>query len=761
MNVSYSWRAAKKRVLKGIKSGKFQTLTTDVFDTLLLRTLSPEALTEASCATISRKHGIPIEEVKEARGQAWSMVTAASVATGFDHDGDCNDFFLTWVRLLLGHKVDEEGLKTLYLDVLNDELQLEADSLVKNEEMVELINIARENNIKVVAISDMYLDVPSIRLLLSIHGFDDLISDVITSGSYKLQKRSGRLFQKLIAEGKIVQHSTLHIGDDPVADGIMPTMYGIKSIVVHDYNQMIHRFKCQLLGESSYCHQAITASSAKRAGAAYTLGRSQFGPIYSGFIHGVIEHLSRDQIDSLWFMAREGQLLQEMFELASQELTKKPVPSGYLYTSRLASLRCQLMQLDNESIQSIFANTPNRTVGNLLKPFLLTVQQIEAVHSRNGVTVDTFCSDKVIDKLLVDEELQRLVEHIGRVEREGFKAYLDSVGFPKTGRVGVVDVGWGGQIQENFTKALRLVGYDTEVVGYYVATDERAEVRKERGNAMRSLYATFGSRSAGRGAFRFVHALELATRAAHGSVVGYASNGQPMLTDDNDKGRLKEIVDDPKIGSIQQGIADFAAEYFKWIGRLGLQANTTISEGSVRLDRLALLPTPVEAAVLLNIDNVANLGMDEGYKLGSRPSLLKPFSFVRTIRSSLWREGAIEVTLPYVGAIFLFIWRNKSAPTRNDKETIHADLTQRDVIVDTHINKDVFAMKRANGDKGILTDARTPYATVRESALARLVGWRTAQENSVASVSLYKLGWKLFKQHPRVQQLKYVMKRRG
>lgn len=760
MNVFYSWHNAKKRALKGIRSGKVRTLTTDVFDTLLLRTLSPEALTEASCTMFSRKHGIPIEEVKDARNQAWSMVTAASVAAGFDHDGDCNDFFLTWVRLLLGHKADEEVLRSLYLDVLKDELDLEACSLVQNAEMVELLTIARKHNVQVVAISDMYLDGPSVRQLLSVHGFNDLISDVITSGSYKLQKRTGRLFQRLIDEKKIVQNSTLHIGDDAVADGIMPTRFGINSLVVHNYDQMLHRFEGQLSGAPGYCRQAIIASSSKSGGAAYNLGRSQFGSIYSGFVHGIIEHLSQDQIDSLWFMAREGQLLQELFEIGCRELTEKPVPSCYLYTSRLASLRCQFVKLDIESIQSILANTPNWTVANLLKPLLLSPEQVEGIYSRNSVSGDTICSDRVIDKLLMDEELQRLVEDIGHVEREGFKAYLSSIGFPKIGRVGVVDVGWGGQIQENFTKALRLVGYETEVVGYYIATDDRAELRKGRGNAMRSLYASPGSVRPGRGAFRFVHALELATRAPHGSVIGYAKSGQPILADDNDKGRLKEMVDDPKIASIQQGVADFASEYFKWIGLLGLKPNITLAEGGVYLDRLALLPDPGEAAVLLNIDNVANMGMDEGFKLGSRPRLLKPSSFVRTIRSSLWKEGTVEVTLPYFGAIILFIKRHMSATVRSDIDSPPLNLTKRTKMIDTLISKDTFALKRERGDRGVFPSAKTPYETMRKRILFRVVRWGTSQENGDVSVPLRKLAWKLFKQHPRIQQLKYTIKRR-
>ncbi len=184
-------------------------------------------------------------------------------------------------------------------------------------------------------------------------------------------------------------------------------------------------------------------------------------------------------------------------------------------------MRAQLQGYGKNELIGAMNNTPDRRLINLLSPLKLPRETLSAIFQETGLEVNGAPTDENLEKMASSRILRELTESIGQNELLGLKAYLERTKFPNTGKAALVDVGWGGQIQENFEKALDLIGVETDITGYYLGTDHRAQERRARGMKLKSVLIDSENGGApGIGAFSFVQGLELVTRSQHGSVIG-------------------------------------------------------------------------------------------------------------------------------------------------------------------------------------------------------------------------------------------------
>ena len=92
---------------------------------------------------------------------------------------------------------------------------------------------------RVVIISDMYLDRPTIENILTNSGFELEGVNVYVSSEYGLTKRSGNLFKKVLREEGMVgrEGEVLHIGDHFISDYLNPRKCGMKSFLYNRCSQ--------------------------------------------------------------------------------------------------------------------------------------------------------------------------------------------------------------------------------------------------------------------------------------------------------------------------------------------------------------------------------------------------------------------------------------------------------------------------------------------------------------------------------------------
>lgn len=196
----------------------------DAFDTLFLRSTETERFRSDALATrLSRSvGGVGDVEWGKARSIADRACYRLLLSDGVEEPSH---------GLILSMQVAALGLPPVQVDRLRrEETENEVSFLRPNLALAERARKARDAGAQIAIVSDMYLSAESI---LDIHrklGLDEILplsrEDVYTSGDRGLTKRSGRLFDAVIADRPLPPRLCLHIGDDPLADVEMPRARG-------------------------------------------------------------------------------------------------------------------------------------------------------------------------------------------------------------------------------------------------------------------------------------------------------------------------------------------------------------------------------------------------------------------------------------------------------------------------------------------------------------------------------------------------------
>ena len=223
--------------------------------------------------------------------------------------------------------------------------QLEIDTEYKNilpinkniDRVKELINTGA----RVVLISDMYHSEKTIRSFLC--KCDDIFENIpiYVSSAYGKTKITKGLF-KIVQEAENVNCSKwLHFGDNIKVDINPARNFGIKAqhykyIGLEDYEKEV----LKKLGNNSFIQLAIGASKNARL---FTpdmtpqkkLGCSFAACLYVGYIEWLISESQRQGIKRLYFLARDGYLLQKMFDIIAKA-RGVDIETKYIYGSRAA-----------------------------------------------------------------------------------------------------------------------------------------------------------------------------------------------------------------------------------------------------------------------------------------------------------------------------------------------------------------------------------------------------------------------------------------
>lgn len=103
--------------------------------------------------------------------------------------------------------------------LMNMEREIEFASTFPKPKGRELYEYAVQEGKKIVIISDMYLDRKLIGRILEKNGYRGYC-ELFVSSEYGVKKKTGHLYDKVIAQMGYEPKQMLHIGDNPVSDGI-------------------------------------------------------------------------------------------------------------------------------------------------------------------------------------------------------------------------------------------------------------------------------------------------------------------------------------------------------------------------------------------------------------------------------------------------------------------------------------------------------------------------------------------------------------
>ena len=466
--------AARQAVLS--KSTK--VVSFDVFDTLLVRpVVAPTDLfhlvEQRICAELNLSTLAFVETRRWAEAEARAEMRQLN--PGYE-DITLEEIYEVFRKRV---RVSEDDIRA-YKRI---ELEVERDHLTARRKVKEIFDLARAKGKKVIAVSDVYLPGWFVADTLSACGFD--LDKVYVSSDLRKSKGRGGMYPLVIGDLGVKPEEIVHIGDNERADYKKALQFGIRAFHIP---KGIEDFMTRRIDSRPWGQRALEKAepgyrmmlghiinnvfdTVPRGGwdrgslfngTPYLLGYYGLGPVVFAMTYWLMRRAIRDRADAAVFVARDGTLMLQVYEMLAALEPKAP-PAKYLRISRSVcfpfDIRSDADFLMNNQRLHI---EKSMAAGDILRERLsLTVTDaLEAHLTAGGYPLDRPVGDfEAFFRHCLDfgpeirAGLDQQVELASEYYR-GFFAGLD--------RVALFDVGYSGRAQRVLSSFL-----STEIRGYY------------------------------------------------------------------------------------------------------------------------------------------------------------------------------------------------------------------------------------------------------------------------------------------------------
>jgi FMN phosphatase YigB (HAD superfamily) len=564
----------------------------DLFDTLLIRRIHDPDLVKLPVARFiaAKAAGCGLnwswQKVQNLRDSIEKRHRAETGKDFADHEA-CYPRFM--VELLVEIFGGEQG-KALLQEVTDYELFMENSMLVPRQGMAEwLVELAGKGK-KIFIISDIYLPAEHLRVLVRHAGLLEHVVEVISSADTFLAKASGKAYGFIEEKFGLDRRKWLHVGDNPISDGLRPSEFGIQALVLHDAAEkhrkaVVKRYvnysggrpfwRGRALQQLMHPHEAENIIRPDL----YVEGYAFLAPLIGGFVQYIAEQSRSLGISKVFFLSREGWTFKKFWEKSMPAL----YPDGklpeleYLYVSRmaLAGASCAYQGLTRNNADIAFLPPGNRDFRDVCRIFSLDIASLEPHLQRYELAPDTCLShlhagfdtwSKIrFYELLEDAAFQDEIKRQTLPANEALQRYLADVGFFEHEHVAIVDIGWLGTIQRFLFEAVQHRSDCPSCHGYlFGATRGIAYPTSARNSIEGVLYDRLRFDMAGSAILYARDLFEEACRAPHPTLNGYllTENGYELqfrgTADDIGQAELQQ---DSYFAPLQQGIFDAAERY--------------------------------------------------------------------------------------------------------------------------------------------------------------------------------------------------------
>ncbi len=494
-------------------------LSIDVFDTVLFRRIHPDLIVTGTARELERylrARGIePACDVAAERGNAFDEIAAVCQARGGDCEAPLRETLQRWIERVAGRTVPD--LESLVSALEQFEVDSEQRASQTNAVVVEWIARERARGRRIVFCSDMYLGSVLLFRLLQAGGCAHLFDAGYVSADVGLTKASGRLFGHVLQREGIGSERIVHVGDSLAADGHGAARAHIRAIVVRDRDRR-RRSAVALSDRIAYSESTdwagiVIAAYADPGSPASTVeesvGRTVIGPAVAAAAHSIADQCRARGVRHVYFLSREGLLLKAAFDrLRPQVWRSGGAPrASYACLSRFTTLLAATRGLGPYELSAALTNHPFATLQRLLAPLGVPPDVLERCGGRCGIAASDaplpawFRDWPPFLRVLDCAEVKQHVERASREAHDRLAGYLMQQNFFAGGRVAIVDVGWGGLMQENLHRAFGCQPGFPEIIGFYLGVDEYGRGRRSDARQLVGYSASL-RRRAGRAAPR-------------------------------------------------------------------------------------------------------------------------------------------------------------------------------------------------------------------------------------------------------------------
>lgn len=534
------------------------------------------------------------------------------------------------------------ALSDEYKNALKDsEIEIEQSLSTTNIYIKELYNYALSIGKIIVIVSDMYLPYHVIATMLHSNGYNNF-AKLYLSSEDGLTKSSGNLFRKMLSEMGVRPFEVLHIGDAKKGDWLRPKLLGISTIHIKTHVSHLLYGRDKMANkdlDASLLYQFLNNTTSAKENRYFNIGYETLGPVLFGFCKWLYEQTKIRGIDRLLFFSRDGQIIHNAFKILYPEFNCQ-----YVYVSR-RSLVVPLIHF-RKNIADVFEIVP-----------FYRYTPIRAVFERMGLDYDNY--KELINKFGLDEntsltkedylsnsnflklysEIENDIYANSKLESDAFERYISSLNIGN--KIGIVDIGWKGTMQNAFEKYLIATNKKIQVTGFYLGTLMKTE------NACGYI---FGSDERFKEPLlSFAGLFETLFSADHGSVKRYAQDGKIELYDFEYKANQKSTEDYELIRNIQAGAINFVNKFNHSIIK-----NFLVWDNKIAFTIMAEFGMYAKMKDLKTIGNIYFFEHKILYLAKpNRMNCLMPTRLIKDFSIAPWKIGYLRrlliISLPYFG----------------------------------------------------------------------------------------------------------------
>lgn len=597
---------------------KYQAVSFDVFDTLLLRAVAEPCELFLLIGQEAQKKGLfmnisPYEFVK-LRMEAEKLARRRKRLT---IDQSFQD-----PEVSLGEIYDCFPEKVIRKDELMQlELSYEKRYCYINKHVADFIKYCKTIGKKVILVSDMYLNQNYLSEILDYNGFDvqKEVDGIFVSCDYQCSKESGKLFALVCERVGIAKQDLIHIGDSEIADlsgakaaGVKSFKYGV--ITAEDVAINFEEYlDGHLLSEIKSLRRLTKAEYGDEKDKFwYEFGAGVLGPVLTLFVEWILKTAQKEGITHIYPLMREGVILSKLLQNSlafhgSNRISVKP-----LYVSRESTFLPSKSVFNQELYFNYFLRK-NFTVKNLFSsldilPLLdkLAICPESQLHDLAPEMKEKLYIYLSQHKDLIDVKIQ--------MKKDIFLDYLRQLSIFDH-RFITCDIGFNGTIQENMTKVLRENGYGYNPLHLMIWGKETVLEKRMNNIEIRGFLGNLGENidliSIISWEPGFIEELMMDET---GTTIGYETiNGdvKPVMAENlvpDEELEFKRVC--------QEGIMDFQSNYLQLVKEKGEDiefADLLLKQREISqiITRVFLMPTKDEAQNLLFLHHDDNYGNGE------------------------------------------------------------------------------------------------------------------------------------------------------
>lgn len=627
-----------------MENKSYRLLSLDIWDTILRRKCHPDAIKVCTSREFYLKAREYIKQDKRSLRELTKLrvdvereIGTECQETGFDDEYDIKDVFKRWIAYAC--KENYPNTDALVESLYEFELNTELKNIYLDPTIDSTIDSIKHE--KLVCISDFYTDKQFLRSLIDSVGMKNKIEEIYSSCDYKVNKRSGRLFEIAEKECGVGPAEHIHIGDNGYSDVEVPKRMGIEAI--HYLPEEEHNKRKER--EAAFISETRSPLKYKDFPLSSDRDISLF---FYGFIADMMESCIEKNIKKIYFFTREGEFYKEIFDVISKFYDENTVPKSYiLEVSRLSTFVASLREFTLDEMMRLWNQYSIQSMAAMFKSLAMDIGNVKVFLDRYSIDPNEVLTYpwtlEPVQKLFADQEFRSFMEEHIENKKSQLLDYCKNKDLTEdtSEEIAIVDIGWRGTIQDNlcylFNKAM--------IHGYYVGLIQF--LNKQPDNSRK--YGYLDKCGFARALLTISTPFEMICNSPNGSTVGYNKNSDGITVAMRNNEKSEDDIFFTYTNKLQEKVlTDCAA-----LGKYSYD-NFIVSE-DIRCDAYESLKRFIYYPERSTVSSYFNLTHNEEFGVGAyvdkrtvfRPGLMflavfskkKRQEFKDFLRNTTWPQG--------------------------------------------------------------------------------------------------------------------------